>query len=144
MRKDIIEFIRSCSICQKVKYTAEKKFGLIQPLPIPDKPWTDITMDFNIGLPSSKGYVAILVVVDRFTKCAHFCALEPSFTASSVAEMFIQNVIKLYGFPRSIVLNRDPIFLSNFWSQLMHHSGTTLLHTTAYHPKSDGQSEVVN
>lgn len=99
-------------------------------------------MDFIVGLPNSKGFVAVLVVVDRFTKSAHFCLLKPSFTASQVAKVFVQNVIKLHGFPRSVVTDRDPLFLSKFWSQLIRFSGTK--HTTTYHPKADGQSEVVN
>lgn len=71
-------------------------------------------MDFIVRLPSSKSYVAIPVVVDRFTKSAHFCALKQGFTASQVVEVFIQNVIKLHDFPRSILFDRDPLFLSKF------------------------------
>lgn len=74
-------------------------------------------MDFIIGLPCSQGHTAILVVVDRFTKQAHFTALQTGFTASTVAERFMQIVIKLHGVPRSIVTDRDPLFLSKFWIQ---------------------------
>lgn len=101
-------------------------------------------MDFITSLPSSKGFVAILVVVDRFTKNAHFCALQSGFTASQVAEILVQNVIKLHGLQRTILTYGDPLFMSKFWGQLMEFSGTKLLHTTAYHPECDGQSEVVN
>lgn len=82
--------------------------------------------------------------MDRFTKIAHFCALRSGFTTSHVAEILVQNVIKLHGFPRSILTDRDPLFMSKFWGQLMQYSGMKLLHTTAYHPECDGQSEVVN
>lgn len=89
MRKEVIEFIKGCQVYQKVKYSIKRKSGLLQLLPIPDKPWTDIIMDFIIGLPNTKGYVVLLVVVDRFIKCAHFNPLRPFYTASSVAEIFI-------------------------------------------------------
>lgn len=101
-------------------------------------------MDFITALPNSKGNVAILVVVDRFTKQAHFIALQQGYTARVVDEKLIQQVIKLHGFPRSVVTDRDPLFLSNFWSQLMRYSGTKLHNCTTYHPETDGQSEVVH
>lgn len=72
-------------------------------------------MDFIVGLPSSKGFIAILVTVDRLTISAHFGALKLSFTASQVAELFVQLVVKLHRFPRSTVTDRDPLFLSQFW-----------------------------
>lgn len=76
-------------------------------------------MDFIVGLPPSKGYVAILVVVDRFTKSSHFCPLKHGFTAGQVAKIFVQYIVKLHGFLRSILTDRDPLFLSKFWNQLM-------------------------
>lgn len=143
MRDDIKEYIRACQVCQQVKNVTGKPQGLIQPLPTPSGPWKDVTMDFIAGLPSSKGFVAILVVVDRFTKCAHFCALRSGYTASQVAENLVLNVIKLHGFPNNILTDRDPLFMSKFWEHLMKCSGTKLLHTTAYHPEGDGQTEIV-
>lgn len=113
-------------------------------MPILAKLWEDLTMDFIVGLPNSKGFIVVLVVVDRFTKGAYFSALKQAFIASQVAKVFIQNVVKLYGFLRSIMFDRDPLFLSKFWTHMMHHNGTKLLHTTTYHPKGDGQSKVVN
>lgn len=103
MRKDILDYVTRCETCQQTKYSTGKKQGTLQPLPIPSRPWQDINMDFIIGLPNSYGHVAVLVVVDRFTKQAHFIALQLGFTASVVAEKLIQVVIKLHGFPRSIV-----------------------------------------
>lgn len=139
-----MELTKQCETCQHIKYPMEKKQGMLQPLPIPSKPWQDITIEFITGLPSSYGHVAILVVVDRFTKQSHFVGLQPRYTTSIVAEKLVQNVIKLHGFPRSVIMDQDPLFVSKFWTQLMQFTGTKLKHSTIYHPETDGQSEVVN
>ena len=84
-------------------------------------------MDFIVGLLKSQGPIAIFVVVDRLTKTTHFSPFKPGFTAKIVAAGFMESVIKLHGFPQGIVLDRDSIFLSSFWCQLMHSRGTKLL-----------------
>lgn len=88
--------------------------GLLQPLPMPEGVWRDLSMDFIEGLPKPDGYNIILVVVDRLTKFAHFVALKHPYTAAIVAKVFLDNVVKLHGLPNSIVTNRDTIFLSHF------------------------------
>jgi hypothetical protein len=100
-------------------------------------------MAFIEKLPKSEGYDTILVVVDRFSKYAHFMALKQPFTAAQVAQVLLDQVVKLHGLPKSIGSDRDRIFTSAFWTQLFKLLGTKLNLSTAYHPQTDGQSERV-
>ncbi|KAD3642212.1 hypothetical protein E3N88_31436 [Mikania micrantha] len=101
-------------------------------------------MDFITNLPPSSGKTDIWVIVDRLTKFAHFIPLRPHYTATSLSTIFLDQIYKLHGLPKTILSDRDPIFLSKFWKELFHSVGTTLLHSSAYHPQTDGQTEVVN
>ncbi|OMO55704.1 reverse transcriptase [Corchorus capsularis] len=144
MRKSVKEFVSTCKVCQEVKYLTSKPQGLLEPLPIPSQAWQDIAMDFITHLPISHGKVTIWVIVDRFSKYAHFLALPAGVTAPHLAAIFAQEIVKLHGIPRSIVSDRDPLFVSKFWNELFKLQGTQLPMSSAYHPQTDGQSEVLN
>ena len=101
-------------------------------------------MDFVEGLPKSQMKEVVMVVVDRFTKFVHFIALSHPYTASKVANLYLQHVFKLHGMPTSIVSDRDLVFTSHFWQELMKLQGIQLTMSSAYHPQTDGQTEVVN
>ena len=101
-------------------------------------------MDFITGLPKSEGKSVIMVVVDRLTKYAHFCALSHPFNESTVATAFMETIQKLHGNPKIIVSDRDPIFIGNFWTELFSCLGTQLSHSSSYHPQSDGQTKILN
>lgn len=116
--RDVAEFVKKCMICQKAKTDHTHPAGLLKPLPIPQIIWEEIAMDFIIGLHNSKRFTENLVVVDRLFKFGHFIPLRNDFSSTTVAATFIQNIIKLHGVPKSIVTDRDRIFLSRFWKSL--------------------------
>lgn len=108
--KDVRKYVKECSVCQQVKSETVATPGLLSPLPAPNRVFTDISMDFVVGLPRSQGKEVIFVVVDRLTKYAHFMALGHPYSASQVAEVFLDSVYKLHGCPVSIVSDRDSVF----------------------------------
>jgi IS30 family transposase len=101
-------------------------------------------LDFIEALPRVGGKSVILTVVDRFSKYCHFIALAHPYSAESVAQAFFADIVRLHDVPQSMVSDRDPVFTSMFWRELMRLMGTRLHMSTAFHPKSDGQTEAAN
>lgn len=108
------------------------------------QPWDAISMDFITLLPPSNGKTNIWVIVDCLSKFAHFIPLPTKFTSTTLATTFLRDMYRLHGLLKSIVYDRDPLFLSQFWTQLFKQLGTKLKHSSAYHPETDGQTEAVN
>jgi hypothetical protein len=144
MKRLVQDMVRACPTCQRNKSEHLHPAGLLLPLPIPQGVWTDIALDFVEALPRVRGKSVILTVVDRFSKYCHFIPLAHPYSAESVAQAFFADIVRLHGVPQSIVSDRDPVFTSNFWKELMRLSGSKLHMTTAFHPQSDGQSESAN
>lgn len=144
LKQDVVQVVRNCVTCQRNKDEHVKYPGLLQPLPIPQQAWKHIFKDFIEKLPKSEGADTVLVVVDRFTKYAHFLALSHPFLAITVAQLFMDHIFKLHGLPNAIVSDRDKLFISHLWQELFRVLGVSLHLSTAYHPQSDGQFERVN
>lgn len=99
MKTDVESLIKQCSVCQHNKHSHQHPSGLLQPLPIPEGVWQDLSMDFIEALPKSQGHTVILVVVDRLSKYAHFIPVKHPYTAMSIAQIFLDNIVKLHGMP---------------------------------------------
>ena len=144
MQKEVKDWVHKCTVCQRNKPVLTKSASLLQPLLVPTQAWQCLAMDFIVGLPKSNGKTIILVVVDRYTKYAHFVALRHPINATKIAQVFIDTIVKLHGWPSEIVSDRDSIFMSKFWSKLFKLHGVKFLKSTAFHPQTDGQSEALN
>jgi hypothetical protein len=144
MKQLMQDWVSTCVVCQRYKSEHLHLTGLLQPLPVPQGVWTDVALDFIEALPRVGGKSVILTVVDRFSKYCHFIPLAHSYSAESVAQAFFADIVRLHSIPQSMVSDRDPIFTSTFWHELMRLMGTKLHMTMTFHPQSDGQSEAAN
>ena len=145
MQQDVKAYVSECLQCQQVKIEHKRKPGELQPLDIPLQKWESISMDFITKLPNTRGgYDTIFVVVDRLTKQAHFFPMKTTDTALNVARLFVREIFRLHGMPKSIVSDRDSKFTSNFWKATFESIGTQLRMSTAFHPQTDGETERVN
>ena len=144
MRSDILRYVRSCQ-CQRAKSSNQKPAGLLQPLEPPESKWTHLAMDFITPLPlSSKGHNGVYLVVDRLSKMIRIIPTEPNLDAPTTALLFKDNIYRHHGLPCNIISDRDPLFMSKFWTSLFKLLGTKLSPSSAYHPQTDGQSEIMN
>ncbi|QRW25134.1 Retrotransposable element Tf2 protein [Rhizoctonia solani] len=142
MKAQVNRYVESCENCQRSK--GHKHTAPIRPLPIPSRPWEDIAYDMIVKLPLSNGYDSILVVIDRFSKQAHFIPCIEKTNAKEMAEIFIKEVWKLHGTPRTTISDRGRVFNNEFQRALYEKLGIKPLYSTAYHPETDGLAERTN
>jgi hypothetical protein len=144
IRRDVERYVSWCTNCNKDK-SRLNPHGLYMPLPVPNVPWEDISIDFILELPRTKrGRDSIFVFVDRFSKMAHFIPCHKSDNASHVADLFFFKIVRLHDVLNTIVSDRDAKFLIHFWRTLWLKLWMKLLFSTICHPQTDGQTEVVN
>jgi hypothetical protein len=144
MRKYIKDYVGGCDICQRSKSSNHKPYGLLQPLPIPERPWSSISVDFITQLPESNGYTAICVFVDRFTKMAHFAPTTDNIDAEGTVQLFFERVFSAHGLPEDIVSDRGTTFTAKFTKSIFKALHIEQNLSTAFHPRTDGQTERVN
>ncbi|KAI2666686.1 Transposon Tf2-6 polyprotein [Labeo rohita] len=144
LRADTITFVKSCSVCNTSKTPHQLPAGLLQPLPVPNRPWSHIAVDFITDLPSSHGQTTILSVIDRFSKGCRLIPFPKLPTAMETAEALCNSVFRFYGLPEDIVSDRGPQFTSRLWSSFFHLLGVNVSLTSGYHPQANGQVERLN
>jgi hypothetical protein len=144
LRQYVRRFVTTCDTCQRNKTSQHKPYGLLQPLPIPETPWSSISMDLIVQLPPSQDYTSILVVVDRLTKMAHFIPTVDEVDAASIAKLFMNRIVSAHGLPDDIVTDRGSVFTSLFMKTFLEALGIKHNLSTAFHPQTDGQTERTN
>lgn len=126
MERDIQDYVSACPTCARNKVNHSPPSGLLHPLPVPSRRWSDISLDFITGIPEPERNTTILTVVDRFSKMAHFIPLPKLPSAKEMAEAMLSNVFCIHGFPKDIVSDRGPQFISQFWQAFCGLLGTTV------------------
>ncbi|CAJ1048226.1 uncharacterized protein lrfn4b [Xyrichtys novacula] len=144
VQEDVREFVKACPTCSQHKTSRRPPAGLLQPLPVPHRPWSHISLDFVTGLPTSDGHTVILTIVDRFSKMVHFVPLPKLPTAKQTAQLVLLHVFRLHGLPVDVVSDRGPQFSSVFWREFCSLLGATASLSSGFHPQTNGQTERMN
>jgi len=142
--KEVKRYVEGCDACQRNKNRTEQPVGKLMPNSIPEKSWMHISADFIMKLPLAQGYDAILVVVDRLTKMVHFIPTTEKTSVKGLAQLFRDNVWKLYGLPESIISDRGPQFVAGLMRELNGILGIQSKLLMTFHPQTDGQTERIN
>ncbi len=144
LKDDAEEYVKTCLTCRQNRALNKKQVGLLQPLPIPEGQWESVSMDFMVNLPPSRGFDAIMVVVDRFSEMTYFIPTKDSAMAQETGRLLFTHMFKHHGLPKNIVSNRNPKFMSKFWRALWKRMGSKLKMSTSFRPQTNGQTERVN
>lgn len=144
MREFINEYIKTCDQCQRNKAGHRRKYGLLNPLPIPIGPHLSLSMDHITDPPPSQGFDRILGVVDRLTKQSTFIKARATDTSKDLARQFLDHVFRYHGLPDDIVSDRGPTFTFGWWTAFCQMANIKPNLSTAFHPESDGQTERVH
>jgi hypothetical protein len=140
MREWVAEYVATCDACQRAKPRHHAPWGKLTPLPAPTEPWADVTVDHITSLPLSNRFNELMVVVDRFTKMAHFIPSHSEDDAVATTRRYLNGVVKHHGLPKTIVSDQGTKFTSAWWREMLRMMDTVPNYSTAFHPESDGQT----
>jgi transposase InsO family protein len=144
VKKSVIQYVKSCDLCQQVKAQRLGKQGELI-LIVPDsKPWSTIGMDMITKLLFSGGFDSVLVVIDLLSKLTHFIPFKESSSLAVLANAFRTNIFRLHGIPNKIISDQGSKFVSEFWKSFMNLLNIKAGFSAAYHPQTDGQTEQMN
>ena len=138
------DYVKSCTACACVKTPHHHPYGMLKQLPIPERPWNSISMDFIEQLPASSGFTAILVIVDCLSKQALFIPTHDTITSPELAQLFLLHVFSKHGVPTHVTSDHSTEFVSHFFRSLRKALDMKLHFTSGYHPEGDGQTEQSN
>ena len=144
MSKDIARYVRNCYECRRSTIPRDRALGLLQPFLVPERLWQHISMDFKSFPKDQSGNDMIYVIVDRLSKRVYLILYKKTITAKEIATLFILYVWCTHGPPDTIVSDRGPQFISEFWYKFCQILGIKLKLSTAFHPQTDRQTEIVN
>ena len=145
MSTEILEYVKGCEVCQRNEDVQQHKAGKLVPLPIPGSQWNCVSTDRITHLPMTKrGFTAILVIGNRLTKMTHFAPCHGTDTAEHIADLYVSKVVSAYGVPLEVLTGRDTEFCTKFADAVCKLVGTLYHRTTAYHPRSNDQTERMN
>jgi len=117
MRDTIKEYVKNCDTCQRTKVVRHAPYGLMKPNEAPNRPWKSRSMDFITDLPKWEGDDAILIIIDRLTKMAHFLPCTKEINARQFSDLFMREIFRLHGLPTDIITHRGSIFTSDLWKE---------------------------
>jgi hypothetical protein len=142
MKHEAAHYVSECDTCRKVKTDYMKPGGLLQPLSIPDWKWDDISMYFIVGLPMTvHKFDLIWMIIDRLSKSTHFIPVNTNYKVQKYVGVYIARMLSLHGVSKMIISDRGSQFITHFWEPLHASLGTHLIHSSAYHPQTDGQTK---
>lgn len=144
MMSDIDRYVRNCLTCRRSHKPRDRPPGLLKPLELPDRPWQHVTMDFHAMPPDKAGYDQVFVVVDRLGKRSYSLPCYKTTTAKEMAFLYYQHVWRDHGAPETITSDRGPQFISEFWDEFCKILGIRIRLSSAEHPQTDGQTEIMN
>ena len=144
MRRTVAWFIRNCDTCTRIKPAHHAPYGLLKTLEVPVKRWSSVSLDLITGLPMSNGFNALLVVVDRLSKVAHYIKTTTDVNSKQIARLFFDNIFRLHSIPNSVVSDRGTQFISEFTRALAELVGIQQKISTSFHLQTDGQTEQIN